>query len=262
MSTNHALLDVITNCYDNINHNLFTSLIFLDLTKAFDSVNHDILLHKLDHYGIRGQALDLIRSFLNRKQYVAINGKKSKLLSNRYGVPQGSILGPLLFLIFINDIPSSVKCIPRLFADDTCLAISSPNLTTLTLDINIDLENISKWFKVNKLTVNPSKSAALIIPPKLNKFVPNINITLDNSPIPQSHRVKYLGTTIDSKLKFDSHIEDVERKISKAVGIITKLTLFMPKNVLLKIYYSSIHPHLLYGVLIWGATFPSYLKKL
>ena len=127
ISTNHVLIDVVTNSFDNINANLYTGLVFLDLTKAFDTVSHDILLCKLDHYGIRGKANELLHAFLKRKQYVSINGTNSSLLPNKYGVPQGSTLGPLLFLLYINDLPSSVTCEPRFFADDTCLVYSSPN---------------------------------------------------------------------------------------------------------------------------------------
>ena len=149
ISTNHALIDVITNSFDNINNNLYTGLVFLDLTKAFDTVSHDILLHKLDHYGIRGKTNDLIQTFLQRKQYVSVNGVNSNVLANNYGVAQGSTLGPLLFLLYINDLPSSVNCVPRFFADDTCLVYSSSNPSTLNTAINQDLKNISQWFKAN-----------------------------------------------------------------------------------------------------------------
>ena len=128
----HAFVDVITHSYDNINSNQYTGLIFLDLTKAFDSVNHDILLLKLDHYGIRGSTNQLIKSFLSRKQFVSIKGGKSKLLQNNYGVPQGSILGPLLFLLYVNDMPQAVNCMPILFADDACLIFTAANLASLT----------------------------------------------------------------------------------------------------------------------------------
>ena len=262
ISTNHALIDVITNSFDNINNNLYTGLVFLDLTKAFDTVSHDILLHKLDHYGIRGKTNDLIQTFLQRKQYVSVNGVNSNVLANNYGVAQGSTLGPLLFLLYINDLPSSVNCVPRFFADDTCLVYSSSNPSTLNTAINQDLKNISQWFKANKLTVNPSKSNVLIIPHKLNKTVPNMNFFLNNTLIQQSSSVKYLGVIIDFKLSFDIHIKSLEHKISRAVGIMSKLKYFMPKNALQTIYYSFIQSHLIYGLPVWGSTYHSYLKKL
>ena len=125
ISTEYAVLDKVSNAFENINQNLFTGLIFLDLRKAFDTVSHSILLSKLDHYCIRGSANQLIKSFLNRRQYVSVNGTNSdiKLITN--GVAQGSTLGPILFLLYINDLYNSTNCFPRLFADDTCLVLLS-----------------------------------------------------------------------------------------------------------------------------------------
>ena len=178
VSTNHSFVDVITNSYENINFNQFTDLVLLDFTKAFDSVNHDILLLKLQHYGIRGSENQLIKSFLSRKQFVSIKGAKSKLLQNNYGVPQGSILGPLLFLLYVNDMPWAVSCRPILFADDICLIFSAPNLAFHTTIMNKELQSQSIRFDSNKLTVNPFKSNFLIVPPKLNKPFPQTNVFL------------------------------------------------------------------------------------
>ena len=166
ISTTHAILDIVTNAFDNIHKKKFSGLIFLDLQKAFDTVNHSILLSKLDHYGIRGPANRLIESFLDRKQYVCLSGCRSDLKSIKYGVAQGSKIGPLLFFIYINDLPNSVHCIPRLFADDTCLLLADANLNSLHENINNELINLSHWCKANKLSVNPVKSNAMIISPK------------------------------------------------------------------------------------------------
>ena len=176
VSTNHVFVDVITHSYDNINSNQYTSLVFLDLTKAFDSVNYDISLLKLDHYGIRSSINQLIKSFLSCKQFVSIKGAKSKLLQNNYCVPQGSILGPLLFLLYVNDMPQVVNCMPILFAVGTCLIFMAPNLASLTTIMNKELQNLSIWFDSNKLMVNPSKSNFLIILPKLKKPFPQTNV--------------------------------------------------------------------------------------
>ena len=228
VSTNYAFVDVITHYYDNINSNQYIGLVFLDLTKAFDSVNHDILLLKLDHYGIRGSTNQLIKSFLSRKQFVSIKGVKSKLLQNNYGVPQGSILGPLLVLFYINDMPHAVNCMPILFADDTCLIFTAPNLASLTAIMNKELQTLSIWFDSNKLTVNTSKSNFLIIPPKLNKPCPQTNVFLNNIFILQCINIKYLGLTIDMNLNFDFHISNVVYKISRTIGIISKIRHYLP----------------------------------
>ena len=261
LSTTHALLDVITSSFENIKDNLFTGLILLDLAKAFDTVSHDFLLSKLDHYGIRGTAKDLLQSFLKRKQFVFANGCKSSI-ENNYGVVQGSTLGPLLFLIYVNDLPPSVNCIPRLFADDTCLVYSEKNQQRLTEIINADLQKISEWFKANKLTVNPSKSNIIIIPPKLNQLPVTIKTYLKNTLIPQTSATNYLGITIDTDLKFHNHIVLLVHKISRTIGILSKLRQFLPQSALLKIYYALIHSQLMYGLPIWGSTFPSYTNKL
>ena len=151
----HALLDITNSALDNIKKKLYSGLVFLDLTKPFDTVNHSILLYKLEHYGIRGIINNFFGSFLiNRNQCVTINNTNSSLNSIDNGVPQGSILGPLLFLIYINDISNSVICTPRLFADDTCLLMGAPSTTILENQLKDDLNNICNWITANNLTLN------------------------------------------------------------------------------------------------------------
>ena len=154
-STLHALLDITNSALDNIKKKLYSGLVFLDLTKAFDTINHSILLYKLEHYGIRGIINNFFGSFLiNRNQYVTINNTNSSLKSIDNGVPQGSILGPLLFLIYVNDIPNSVICTPRLFADDTCLLMGALSITILENQLIDDLNNVCNWITANNLTLN------------------------------------------------------------------------------------------------------------
>ena len=262
IAPSHACLDIVTTTLDNINQRKYTGLIFLDLQKAFDTVSHNILLKKLDHYGIRGPAHKLICSFLHRKQYVSVDGIQSEIESITYGVAQGSILGPLLFLLYINDLNNSVNCLPRLFADDTCLIIDSPNLASLETEMNKDLTNVYNWSIANKLSLNPSKSNHLIISPKQNILSPHVTLIVNNLPILSCDKAKYLGVFIDSRLNFHSHIKSVENKVARSVGILSKLKHFLPSNSLLKLYYAFIHPHLLYGLSIWGCTHKSYLSKL
>ena len=164
-----------------------------------------------------------MQAFLKRKQYVLVNGIKSNLLINRYGVAQGSTLGPLLFLLYINDLPYSIDCKPQFFADDTCLVYSGPTPSMLNTAINQDLQNILIWSEANKLTVNPSKSNVLTSNPKISKAPPILIVTLNNNVLNQSNSVKYLGVTIDSKLNFDTNIKKLGHRISKAVGIMFKL---------------------------------------
>ena len=155
---------MITELFNNINSNLYSGSLLLDFKKAFDTASHNILLFKLSHYGIRGSVLDPIRSYLNhRTQYVFIHNVSSDIAPLRIGVPQGSSLGPLLFSIYINDLPWAVESIPRLFADDTCSLNCDPSLLKLHEKVNHDLNNVEKWCEVNKVTINPEKSSAVKI---------------------------------------------------------------------------------------------------
>ena len=165
--TSHALTDVLTSLYDNINNENYTALLLLDLKKAFDTVNHKTLLTKLEHYGIRRPTLDLFASFLtNRYQYVSLENHQSNLKKINYGVPQGSVLGPLLFNIYINDISTSVSYTPRLFADDTCLIVEDKNINDLHKKVTTAIISLDKWMIANKLTLNLSKSNLILIQPK------------------------------------------------------------------------------------------------
>ena len=178
-STIHALLDVITSSYDNINNSKFTALVLLDLRKAFDTVNRNILLNKLEQYGIRGVAHKLFSSFLsNRCQYVSLNNKQSTSKKKiTCGVPQGSVLGPLLFTLYINDINSSTSDCPKLFADDTCLILQDNTLNHLYNKVSSEILSINKWLVANKLTLNLEKSNVIIINPKNPQLAPGLTLS-------------------------------------------------------------------------------------
>ena len=160
-----ALLDCTNDWYVNLDRKMFNLVVLIDLKKAFDTVDHQILLRKLELYGIKGQALSFLNSYLsNRSQKCQINGFLSSEKVIRCGVPQSSILGPLFFLLYINDLPQCLsKTKPRLFADDTNLTASGNSITRLEAAVNSDLENLKKWLIANKLSLNVAKTEFMLI---------------------------------------------------------------------------------------------------
>ena len=167
-STIYPLIDVITECYDNTNSRNLWCVIALDIKKAFDTINFDMLLHKLDYYGICGPCYKLLNSYLNnRKQYVCLFGYKSSLVDVECSVPQGSVLGLSLFILYVNDMRNVLQTIPRLFADDTCLFLTAKNIVDLEIIGNSELSSLKNWMDTKKLTVSPTKSKLIVVNPKL-----------------------------------------------------------------------------------------------
>ena len=227
-------------------------------------MSHETILIKLNNYGIRGVAYDLIHSYLhNRQQFVSNNQSKSNLKLTHCGVP-GFVDWPLVFfLVYISDLNFALKSQPRLFADDTCLIVKDLNPEQLQIKINSELQNLHQWCCVNKLLFNPSKTNIIIIPPKqTNATIPHLHLTSNGSAINIVDSAKYLGVVIDNELKFKKHINIMEGKVACSVGILSKLKHFFPQNIMLQLYYALVHPFLSYGIIIWGATYPTYIKRL
>merc|ERR1711954_328063 len=197
--------------------NQFAIGVFCDLSKAFDTLNHEILLNKLNHYGIRGKANMWFRSYLTeRKQYVELNNKKSSTLSLPTGVPQGSILGPLLFLIYINDLPSAANLKCASFADDSNFIIQGSDLANLTTSLTKELEHVSDYFKANQLKLNAKKTKMVIFRrKKLPPYHQNLDVFLEGVKLSPDETAEFLGITIDSTLSWDKHCSNVANKISR-----------------------------------------------
>ena len=257
-STEHAVLDIVEDILRNMDKRYFSCGVFIDLKKAFDTVNHEILLDKLNFYGFRGLINDWFQSYLkNRTQTIQIGEHLSTKLISPCGVPQGSVLGPLLFLLYINDIHlSSDKLKFYLFADDTNMLYADKNLKAIEQTVNVELNNVYDWLTTKRLTLNTKKSNFLIFRPRQKKmhFSPQISIldceTNQRVSLEQKSYIKYLGVSIDQNLSWKNHVDSVIVKISKTIGMIAKLRYFVPSTVLVNIYNSLILPYITYGLFV------------
>ena len=218
------------------------------------------MLKKLHHYGFRDIPLKWFKNYLTgRKQYVEINGVKSKEKFISHGVPQGSILGPILFLIYINDFPSATSLFSSLFADDTMLTKSSNDIKQLQDISNIELEKVSSWFKANKLSLNISKTKYMIFRnDKMPKISNNFELLIDNTKLErvgkdfETKSFKFVGVHLDEFFNWDYHINHVNNKISSAIYAINQVKKILSSDTLKTIYNSLFKPHIEYAIITWG----------
>ena len=254
MSTEYAVNALLDNIVNTLENKEYGVCILLDFAKAFDTVNHEILLKKLDHYGMRGVAQQWLRSYLsNRMQCTEVGDSQSELEIIRWGVPQGSVLGPLLFLIYINDIVNSSNIFKFiLFADDTSLYYSCKNVQALESIMNQELSKISEWLSANRLSLNVGKSKLLYFTNNNRTVLQNINIKINDQILAEVSSAKYLGVYIDNKLQWDSHINAIKLRLSKGASILAKIRHYVPKSVLRSLYFTFINSHIDYNLLNWG----------
>jgi hypothetical protein len=279
-STVHPLTLFTNSVGRALNGRMHSVAIFCDLKKAFDTVDHKILLKKLSKIGVCDAALRWFDSYLtNRFQYVSIGSSASNLLSIKIGVPQGSILGPLLFIIYINDLPKASSLLNFLFADDTTLLSSHNDLNYLIESINTEFQKIVHYFRAHKLSIHPAKTKFILFSnsPAAHTMPCNICINYNNSgnndpslifPLEkvtansELPAVKFLGIFIDPSLNFKFHINFISSKISKAMYFLRSAKNILTEKALKALYYALVHCHLIYGILIWSCTSLSNLKNL
>ena len=264
-STNHTLIQITENIRKALDNKQYACGIFIDLQKAFDTVNHHILLDKLNYYGIRGTGNNWFKSYLsNRSQYVSIQGFESDIKEINHGVPQGSVLGPLLFLLYINDLHVAIKNSSVYhFADDTNLLNINTSPKRMQNQVNYDLKCLYNWLLANKISLNCSKTELIFFhkpghPIKNFKF----KIKINGHKITPTDNLKYLGVYLDSTLSGKYHCDNLCNKLKRANGMLSKVRHYVPKDELKSIYHAIFSSHMIYGCQIWGQGWNKHIQMI
>ena len=254
-STVTALLDATNDWYANLDNGHLNSVAYLDLTKAFDTVDHEILLKKLELYGISNTSLQWFKSYLSeREQCCYVNNSLSPPAKIPCGVPQGSILGPLLFLIYINDLPNCLEfTTARMFADDTNLTAAGKNVQEIQCKLNSDLSNTKTWLDANKLSLNVAKTEFMLIGTdyRLANLGFPCKIKMDSLEVKRVNTAKSLGVCIDERLSWESHVDLLAKKVSSAIAGLRQVRPFVNRDTLSLIYKTLIQPHFDYCDVVW-----------
>jgi hypothetical protein len=263
-STLSATIDLVTQIKLKIDQKQIVLGVFIDLRKAFDTVSHQILLEKLRNIGIVDKAHDIFKSYLeNRQQVVKINDHQSGPKLVTYGVPQGSILGPLLFLVYINSIQDiGLKGDLILYADDTSLFYYSKSIHDIIINVQTDLDLLSNWFNSNLLTINIDKTNYVIFSAK-NKKIPDFTQpSINGQVINRKEHEKYLGLIFDAHLTWKLHIEKAKAKLTSLTGALRNISRCFPRRVKFLIYNALVKPHIDYLIEVWGTAAKTNLNKL
>ena len=255
-----SLLSCTNDWYKNMDAGKYTALVFIDLKKGFDTVDHDILLKKMQKYGVSGNGLTWFKSYLqDRRQLCKVNGVSSRIEEIHCGVPQGSCLGPLLFIVYINDLPFCLEgCQVTMYADDTSISFAAKSVNDLNLTLNRELDSLRKWLQDNKLSQNFLKTQAMVIGSRPNlkkistKIVEPPSFSIGGSDVELVGNVNYLGVQIDRHLAWDEHVHFLRSKVSRAIRFLKYAKKLLPQDTLCKMYRGIVEPHLRYCCSVWG----------
>ena len=271
-STETALIRLVDQLLLNLDNDKITGLVFIDYNsrEAFDLIDHQLLLSKLKVLGVNETFLPLFRDYLSgRSQYVTIDGCHSTKRSVTLGVPQGSILGPILFLVFINDLPEALQhCVADIYADDTTISHSAhyqaaPN--AVSEGLQEDIVEVLNWSSSNKLLLNESKTKSMLVTGKrLVKKMEHstLQLHLKSSELNQVHSHKLLGVTIDSQLSFDQHVDGLCKKLAQRVAVLRKIRRSLPLDQR-KLYYNAmIKQTMLYASTVWTSCSVENIQKV
>ena len=252
-STELAALRLVDHLITQMDRCKIPTNIYIDLSKAFDTLNHSILLEKLQYYGVTGTSLSLLDNYLSdRCQYVEYNGHRSNTLPITTGVPQGSVLGPLLFLIYINDLPMVSDVFNMLmYADDTTLYCNIDHNVSEEV-INNELSKVSQWLAANKLSINVTKTKYMVF--HLHKKVVTYpDLQLNGNKIERVTQFNFLGLILQSNLSWNKHVNHISLKVSKTIDILYRLKSVYPLKVLITLYNTLMLPYFNYCILSWGS---------
>ena len=255
-STEIAILQLVTYILPAFQNRGFALSIFLDFSKAFNTVNPHILLRKLEKYGVRGLPLRLLSSYLNdRVEYVTYNKQDSGKRIINLGVPQGSCLGPLLFIIYTNDFCKYLEAVDKvLYADDTSLVVCGNNVENVIAEINVSLNKLYDWCNFNGLALNCTKTKAVLF---TNKIIVNPSLQIHGNTVEFVDAYRYLGILLDSKLKYQEHINSLKIKLSQLCGISYRISPYLNLEAAKAYYYSFVYSALSYCITVWGGVLVS-----
>ena len=257
-STETTLHDLTNTCYQAMERGEMTGTVFIELSKAFDSVNHDVILDKLEKSDMSTSVVNWFKSYLyERSQSVTVGGNISKSLPLNTGIPQGSILGPLLFIIYTSDLPSCLplECKLFMYADDSTITCSSSNINEIENNLNAALGRIYDWCVRNKLTINANKTKSMLIGSKQKFHNTDLNVSIAGSSIVKVNYVKCLGVIIDESLSWGPHVEYVEKTVSSNLGMLNRIRNYVPQSSLHSLFVCLVTPCLDYCCTVWGGRY-------